>query len=269
MGAIKNSFKQLLFNLGATNNGIVKAFFKLPYTPKQGTLEELLDAYSKRNSSVTFLQVGANDGFFHDPIYKFIRRYGWKGVMLEPQPHVFKNFLCKLHRKTEGVHTINAALSHEDGERKMYKIAFSEKRWATGLTSFKKEAIEHAIESGHVNRLAERNGEALPQRKEDYITEINIDCISPESLIKKYNLSHIDWVQIDAEGFDYEIIKMLRIDKTTPRVIVYEKSHLSKEDQAACIQLLETNGYAVTHIKENTVAMKKPLGEFESFFTRS
>lgn len=229
-------------------------------------MSEILDKFSRLHSPVTFIQVGANDGFYHDPLHKFIRMYGWKGVLLEPQPSVFKNYLSKLHKKTPGVHAINAALSNQDGEQTMYKIAFSDLRWATGLTSFKKEALEKAIDSGHVGRLSARYGEKLPGRREDYIGEEKITSISASTLIKKYGLNKIDWVQIDAEGFDFEIIKLLKIEETQPRVIVYEKSHLSKEDQRACIQMLETNGYAVTHIDENTVAMKKPLGDFQEFF---
>lgn len=266
MGFLKNQFKKAVFNISANYAPVVKAFYRATYKPKKGTVSEILDRFSKMHSPVTFIQVGANDGFYHDPLHKFIRMYGWKGVMLEPQPAVFKNYLSKLHKKTQGVHAINAALSDRDGEQTMYKIAFSDLRWATGLTSFRKEALEKAIDSGHVGRLAARYGETLPARREDYIGQEKIISISPETLVRKYNLKKIDWVQIDAEGFDFEIIKLLKIEKTQPRVIVYEKSHLSEADQSACIRLLEANGYAVTHIDENTVAMKKPLGPFEEFF---
>jgi FkbM family methyltransferase len=266
MGFLKNQFKKAVFNLSANYAPLVKTFYRATYKPKQGTVSALLDKFSRLHSPVTFIQVGANDGFYHDPLHKFIRMYGWQGVMLEPQPAVYKNYLSKLHSKTPGVHAINAALSDRDGEQTMYRIAFSDLRWATGLTSFRKDALEKAIDSGHVGRLAARYGEKLPATREEYIGEEKITSISADTLIKKYDLKKIDWVQIDAEGFDYEIIKLLKINETNPRVIVYEKSHLSKEDQAACIAWLESNGYAVTHKDENTVAMKKPLGEFQEFF---
>lgn len=266
MGFFKNQFKKAVFNISANYAPVVKTFYRATYKPKKGTVAEILDLFSRRHSPVTFIQVGANDGFYHDPLHKFIRMYGWKGVMLEPQPSVYKNYLSKLHRKTPGVHAINAALSDRDGEQTMYKIAFSDLRWATGLTSFRKDALEKAIDSGHVGRLAARYGETLPARREDYIGQEKITSISADTLIRRYDLKKIDWVQIDAEGFDFEIIKLLKIDQTQPRVIVYEKSHLSPADQTACIRLLESNDYAVTHIDENTVAMKKPFGEFARFF---
>lgn len=267
MGFFKNQFKKAVFNLSANYSPLVSMFYRATYKPKPGTIAEILDEFSKLNSPVTFIQVGANDGFYHDPLHKFIRMYAWKGVLLEPQPAVFRHYLSKLHRKTPGVHAINAALSDRDGEQTMYKIAFSDLRWATGLTSFKKEALEKAIDSGHVGRLAARYGEKLPATRSEYIGEEKIQSITAETLIAKFDLKKIDWVQIDAEGFDYEIIKLLKIDQTKPRVIVYEKSHLSEEDQQACLRLLRANNYEVTNIDENTVSMQKPLGEFERFFS--
>jgi FkbM family methyltransferase len=266
MGFLKNQFKKAVFNISANYAPLVRMFYRATYKPKAGTVAEIIDKFSKAYSPVIFIQVGANDGFYHDPLHKFIRMYGWQGVLLEPQPAVFKYYLSKLHRKTPGVHAINAALSNHDGEQTMYKIAFSHLRWATGLTSFKREALEKAIDSGHVGRLAARYGEQLPATRQEYIAEEKIQSISAETLIAKFNLKKVDWVQIDAEGYDFEIIKLLKIDQTKPRVIVYEKSHLSENDQRACIALLRANNYEVINIDENTVAMKKPLGEFENFF---
>ena len=264
----KNTFKNLRFGLASANIRPFQMLFKSYYKPKC-RLAELLLEFSKRNCPVHFIQVGANDGFFHDPLFKFIRMFRWEGVLLEPQPYVYENYLKKLHRNTPGVFAVNAALSYQDGDCEIYKIAFSNSRWATGLTSFNKHAIECSIASRHVARLAKRYGEKLPTKLEDYIEAVKIKSISPETLITNYNLRKIDWLQIDAEGFDYEIIKMMDIPKTQPRVIVYENSHLCDPDQNSCVALLQTNEYAVVNLQENTVAMKKPLGEFEKFFDQT
>ena len=37
-----------------------------------------------------FVNVGANDGVINDPIYPFIAKYGWRGIAVEPVPHVFE-----------------------------------------------------------------------------------------------------------------------------------------------------------------------------------
>lgn len=266
--ALKTQFKRLVFKLSADTPGFYTAFHRLFYTPKKGTLAWFLDEFSKRIDEVYFVQVGANDGFFHDPLHKFIRMYRWRGVLLEPQPDVYEKFLVRLHRRTPGVQAVNAALSDMDGMKMIYRIAFSRSRWATGLTSFNRQALEEAIDSGHVARCAARYGEQLPAERSDYIEERPIVSISPETLLSQYHLPRIDWLQIDAEGYDFEIIKLMKIEKTNPRVVVYEHSHLPDAEQQACIALLRRNGYTVTQIRENTLAMKEPSGGLEQFFNR-
>lgn len=226
----------------------------------------MLDVFSKTSTHVRFLQVGANDGFFHDPLFKFIKMYGWRGVLLEPQPYVYNHYLKKLHRKTPGVFTVNAALSDSDGKKTIYKISFSNARWATGLTSFNRQVLEEAIDSGHVQRCADRYGEKLPDSRIDFITEQPVQSITPGTLIQQYHLETIDWLQIDAEGYDFEIIKLMEINKTRPHVIAFEHSHLSTADRKACMEHLRANGYRIRDMRENTVAMRNPLGELARFF---
>jgi FkbM family methyltransferase len=264
----KNSFKNLRFSIATVNNPVLYRLYRSYYKPKPGSLAALLYEFSRSHSPVNFIQVGANDGCFHDPLFKFIRMFKWKGVLLEPQPYVFENYLKRLHRNSPGVIPVNAALCYEDGETDIFKIAFSNARWATGLTSFNKHALESAVASGHVARMAKRYGEKLPANEKEFIASVKIKTISPETLISTYDLKRIDWLQIDAEGFDFEIIKMMKIEKTEPRVVVYENSHLSETDQNSCVELLHGNNYSVTNIQENTVAMKNPVRGFEKFFDK-
>jgi FkbM family methyltransferase len=264
---LKGVYKRNLFNLSARNSGLLNVYYRYFYRPKKGSISEVLDLFSQQKSPVCFLQVGANDGFFHDPLHKFIKMYGWKGVLLEPQPFVFNQFLSRLYDHVPDVVPVNAALDYADGERSIYKIAFSNSRWATGLTSFSRTAIEEAIASGHVDRCAKRYGENAPPSHDDYIKEEVIKCISPETLFDKYKLQKIDWLQIDAEGYDFEIIKMLKIAECAPKVIVFEHSHLCPEDYAKCTDLLRGQNYALSRIHENTLAMKHPLPDsFLKFF---
>lgn len=269
MSSFKTSVKNFLFKISASNPSLVSSYYRLTYRPKRGTLAELLDLYSRTHRPVRFIQVGANDGFYHDPLYKFIRMYDWQGVMLEPQPTVFRNYLTKLHARSPGITPVNAALAPNDGESTIYRIAFSELRWATGLTSFQKDTLEKAIDSGHVARLAARYGETLPKSRDEFIKEEKVRCVSVDTLMKEHGMKEVDWVQIDAEGFDYEIVKLLDVGKNAPKVIVYERSHLSGEDQSACLKLLADNEYSTADFGENTVAMKRPLGAFERFFRKT
>ena len=38
----------------------------------------------------TFIQIGSNDGRKNDPLYQYIRKNGWKGILVEPDLANFK-----------------------------------------------------------------------------------------------------------------------------------------------------------------------------------
>ena len=71
---LKKKYKNFLFNLSAAENPLWLGYYRYIYKPSSGSLAEFIDRYSKEKKSITFLQIGANDGFIYDPIHKFIKR---------------------------------------------------------------------------------------------------------------------------------------------------------------------------------------------------
>ncbi|HET6992529.1 MAG TPA: hypothetical protein VFJ43_14445, partial [Bacteroidia bacterium] len=41
----------------------------------------------------TFVQIGSNDGKKNDPLHSYIRKNGWKGILVEPDPANFKKLV--------------------------------------------------------------------------------------------------------------------------------------------------------------------------------
>ena len=253
--------------MSASNSWLFIRFYKYLYSPPKKSLSEFLDFYSSSQKENDFfvIQIGANDGITHDPIHKFIKRDSWKGVLLEPQSYVHNTFLKRLYSKNKGIHTLNAALGPKDGGQTLYKIGFSQMRWATGLASFHRENVEKAFSSGMVEKQCLKFGIALPPPSE-WITEESVMVISPDTILKKYKIPHIDLLQIDVEGFDFEVIKIFDIQKTQPRVIVYEHVHLSEEDQALAEKHLTVHQYRVKKYGANTVAALNDMSQLDSFF---
>jgi FkbM family methyltransferase len=263
---LKTYYKSIVFRLSANNNFIFIAFYKFFYRPKKGSLDEFTDFFSRSRANVVVVQVGANDGINNDPIHKFIKRDRWQGILLEPQKYVFDKFLQPLYNKTQGIITLNAALDIHDGSKPIYKVAFSNSRWATGLTSFDRSVLEEAVTSGYIDRQATKEGIPLPRYKEQYIAEEKVDCICTDTLVEKYSLGKIDWLQIDTEGFDFEIIKIFNIASTRPEVIVYENIHFTREQQNECVIYLKEHDYLCRNFGPNTLAIKKPANGFNRFF---
>ena len=253
---LKKKYNQFRFNLCANENPLYLFFYKYLYRPPKNSLSEFLDKYSKKNAPLTFLQIGANDGFIYDPIQKFIKRDNWKGIMLEPQPTVFKQYLTKIHAKRKEILPINAAVSENNRKTLLYTLAFSKERWATGLSSFNKAVLLEKIKDGTILKKAKKEGINLPKNKEDWIEAIEINSISPNTLISKFGKEKINLLAIDTEGFDFEIIKMLDLSKISPEVIIFEEIHFDQPTINACQTYLKNYGYTYNRIGKDVYATK-------------
>lgn len=253
---LTKAYRKLMFNLSASENPLYLFYYKKIFKPKPDSLDEILDNFSRINSPITFLQIGANDGFNGDPIHKFIKRYNWKGVMLEPQPDVYQKYLTKIHSKRPDIKTVNAALDLTDGTRTIYRLAISNERWANGLSSFDKQQLLSKVKNRRFLKHVKREGVSLPSNDEDLIVQHTIETISPESLLKKFGDQRINLVAIDTEGYDFEIIKMLDLKRINPDLILYEDENLDEETAKACKKYLHDHRYKTTTIRKDVIASK-------------
>jgi len=239
--SIKGKYMDLRISLSADNNPLFTGYYKYLFFPKKNTLNDFLNQYSLSQPDFTVIQVGANDGITHDPIHKFIKRDQWRGVFLEPQPDIYKKYLHRIYQNSQGIKTIFAAIGHEDGYQTLYKIGFCDMRWATGLASFNLHNLKKAFKKGYVKANCNKHNITMPADPEAQITTKEIRIISPKTLMKGQQINKINLLQIDTEGYDYEVIKLFNIEKSQPKVIIYENEHLTTEQKKLCTQILTEN----------------------------
>ena len=89
---------------------------------------------------------------------------------------------------------------------------------------------------------------------EQHIQEIQVNTITFSELTK--NVKKIDFLQIDCEGYDWEILKMVDFDKFSPSIINFENNHLSTQDRQASEELLTSKGYKFFKYNIDTCAYK-------------
>jgi hypothetical protein len=75
-----------------------------------------------------------------------------------------------------------------------------------------------------------------------------------DTLLCDLNVERIDLLQIDAEGYDAEIVNTIDLERARPHIICYEHMHLSAEQQEGCIQRLVDHGYRIAIGFQNTIA---------------
>ena len=208
-------------------------------------IDYIFDLANRRGRDVFFLQVGANDGLMDDPIHFLVRKYGWWGVLLEPDPQLFER-LKENYSGVDGPILVNAALSPINGKTTFYRIRMDEKmpNWCALLGSFRREVI-----------LSNKND--VPEI-ETHIVEDRIESISFHSLVARYKPPRIDLIVIDTEGYDLEILRQLDLIRFRPDLIVYEHKHLNELERTIAADLLIANGYSVQSTAwANTAAMRR------------
>jgi hypothetical protein len=65
------------------------------------------------------------------------------------------------------------------------------------------------------------------------------------SLLAKHAVQTVDLLQIDAEGYDYEILKTIDFREIKPKIIRFEHAHLGPAEKGECIELLISQDYRV------------------------
>jgi FkbM family methyltransferase len=194
-----------------------------------------------RGTDLTFLQIGANDGMTGDPIHAFVTKYGFRGVVIEPQPVEFVK-LQETYRSYPSIVCEQAAIAPSDGAMNLYHFVPGPgvPEWAHLLTSFSPDVLRTNFQDIH--------GDIEP---------ISVPALSIPTLLAKHNLDVVDLVQIDTEGFDFEIIKHL-LPHLRPTILHFESALLLPSERHACAVLLAESGYTVTRNGGDTLAYREP-----------
>jgi FkbM family methyltransferase len=229
---MKQWLKDLLAMLGYQVHGI-------RYCPRQLLEPERLrvvgldDVICRRMFEVgrelSFIQVGAFDGITKDPLHKFISRYGWRGVLVEPQPRPAAQ-LRELYRGNNRIVVVQAALDCRSGTRTLFTVD-SDKfpGWARGMASFQRENIT-------------RNSHLVPGLN-DTIKELRVPCIPFQDILKQIPTDRFDLLQVDAEGADSYILSLFPFDRIKPAIVHWEIKNLTKSQQEEALDTLCRYGY--------------------------
>ena len=220
--------------------------FEFPIDHPIDLLPLLVDSMLPTRSNFFVLQIGANDGHSDDPIASIVRSRGLRALMVEPMPAMF-DLLTAYYRDWPSVACENCAIGHEDGSATLYYVRPdpSLPEYVRRVASFSRNVI-------------------LKQRRvvpniDSYIETLRVPTLSLETLVAKHKIDHIDLLQVDTEGFDYEILKMLWATSLRPPIINFESAHLSRSDKLACAEMLKRDGYRYLNVgRFDTLAVRQP-----------
>jgi FkbM family methyltransferase len=210
-------------------------------------IEVVIDAFGRLHPQASFVQVGSNDGVKFDPICLQVRTRPWTGVMVEPVPYLFERLRAH-YGGSRRIRLENAAVADHDGWQPFFFLAEARPGdvvpdWYDALGSFRRDVVLSHRE--HIPDIEER------------LQEAPVPCLTFEALCRKHGLERLDLVHVDTEGYDFEIIKLIDLDRWAPTVLLFEHKHLSPEDRAACVAHLEGHGYDLLADDTDTLCLRR------------
>jgi FkbM family methyltransferase len=194
---------------------------------------DLLAFQYARSRNFSALVVGAFDGVENDPASQFIRTHQCRALFVEPQPGPFRRLRESMHGHA-GVETLNAAIDEMSGSRDIYCIPPGIEglpAWTEQLASFRREHLQ--------------NHEDRAPGLSRHIVALNVQTLSFDDLLGKYQLQTLDLLQIDAEGADAQLLAWFPFHRVKPAVLHYETAHMSSVEHQSVKQRLKELGYTV------------------------
>lgn len=221
----------------------IKTYFEKKYG--YHSLERILKKNYKKGELFNFIQVGANDGVSFDFLYDFLVNRNSYGLVIEPIKSYFEQLKYN-YKDFPNIQPLQLALHPTEKKISIYRVDDAQlhkyPEWVKGIASFDKQ---HLLKFN----IAENN----------IITEI-VDADNFNNIIEKeipFNIQDIDYIQVDTEGFDYEVINMIDFGTVKPKIIKYESVNLSADKQVKLEKLFKTMGYYLFKEDSDTIAINR------------
>jgi FkbM family methyltransferase len=154
-----------------------------------------------------FVEAGAYDGFIQSNTYWFERFRGWRGVMVEPVPHLF----ARARRQRRGAHVVNCALVPEGHRDSMVTLSYG------GLMS----TVRGAKGGGEEELAHVTAGDMFGL--DDVAYEVTAPARTLTSVLEEAGApADVDLLSLDVEGFEVNVLRGLDLERFRPRFLLIE-----------------------------------------------
>jgi len=182
--------------------------------------QEILLTHFQGKLNGVLVDVGAADGVTNSNSKKLIEM-GWKAFLIEPGKKNYEK-LVSLHSNNENV--------------KLFRIGLGDKNV--------KNAVFYTDKNDEYEQISTFSEEQYiwceDYFKCDYVKD-EVDLMSANNFCEENNLTHIDFMSIDAEGYDSKIIKNLDLSKIKIDLICVENI----DDES--VNFLEKSNYKLVY----------------------
>ena len=194
-----------------------------PYYSQDGQDKFLDTIVFKGFKNGFFVDVGAHDGISYNNTLYFEKNLGWKGINIEPLQKVYEKLVVN---RPDSIN-VNCAICKHNG------------------------TAEFISNTGYTEMLSGLKGTYDPRHHKRLNTEISIaggtsDIIMVQTRTLEYvfdnlNINRVNYLSIDVEGAEEDVIKSINFDKVFIDIIGFENNY--KNNSQYLINYLSNKGF--------------------------
>jgi FkbM family methyltransferase len=174
-----------------------------------------------------FLDIGANDGRTFSNTHA-LALAGWHGVCVEPSPVAFAS-LSETYRTNLDIELVQAAITAENRKFSFHQAS---------------DTLVSSLDSAQPERWSHHN----------FTWDVvEVQGMTFPALLESCDLKQFDMISIDAEGYDYEILRQMDLDALRCKLICVEYGTHEVQIGAHCrsfgMQLVHRNGENVIYAR--------------------
>ncbi len=183
------------------------------------------------------MDVGAHDGISINNTLYFEKNNNWTGINIEPIKKVFDRLV---NNRPNNIN-LNCAVCNNDGETDFL--------CNTGYTEMI-SGIKDNFDIRHFNRLQHEN---LQMGSTTEVIKVKTKKL--ETILDENNIKHINYLSIDTEGAEFEVIKSINFNKVFIDVIGFENNY--NDVSEPIIEYLQNKGFITIHVSLDIFMINK------------
>jgi FkbM family methyltransferase len=159
-----------------------------------------------------FLDIGANDGLHGSNTY-LLEQHGWKGILIEASPGLAAT--CQHTRP--GSIVVNKAVV---GDPNIHTVTLHE--YSSGLSGERFDALSSVGGPSSYEKIAFAAGAG--------VTTVEVSAARLDDILLEHGVTgRIDFMSIDVEGSELDVLRGFSFDRYRPRVILVEDNSFGSD----------------------------------------
>jgi len=200
------------------------------YQSQSGQDRYVHEVFFKNVKDGVFVDIGAYDGVTFSNSYFFEKDLNWKGICIEPIPEHFATL-----KQKRNCFCVHGCVTDHNGEAEFLHVAKTdktEKNYHLDMLS----GLQKKYDPRHMERVRKEvsayNGK---------LEILNAPCFTLNKLLEEKGFNHVNFLSLDTEGGEFDILKSIDFDKFIIDVITVENNYGENEIP----QFLESKGYRI------------------------